>query len=76
MLRKHYMLIFLSGSLLFSFLGYIKSRTSDQAIGLEYSSTCLSETEECKLKLVQERERAKKIFHSVRFTPSSTMDDA
>lgn len=54
-----------------NFLGYIKSQTSDKAIGLTYSSTCLSETEECKLDLKQERERAKKIFHSVRFTSSS-----
>ncbi|WP_332651854.1 hypothetical protein [Lysinibacillus sp. 54212] len=51
------------------FLGYINSRTSDKAIGLEYSSTCLSKTEECNLKLDQERNRAKKIFHSVRFNP-------
>ncbi|WP_332651858.1 hypothetical protein, partial [Lysinibacillus sp. 54212] len=51
------------------FLGYVKSQTSDKAIALSYSSTCISETEECKLKLDQERERAKKIFHSVRFNP-------
>ncbi|WP_332651682.1 hypothetical protein, partial [Lysinibacillus sp. 54212] len=51
-----------------NFLGYIKSRTSDKAIRLTYSSTCLSKTEECHLDLAQERERAKKIFHSVRFT--------
>ena len=55
----------------FTFLAYIKSRNSDKAIGLDYSSACLSKTEECKLKLDQERERAKKIFHSVRFTPSA-----
>ncbi len=53
----------------FTFLGYIKSQTSEKAISLEYSSTCLSNTEECKLNLDQERERAKKIFHSIRFNP-------
>lgn len=52
-----------------TFLGYVKSRTSDKAISLDYSSTCMSKTEKCKLKLDQERERAKKIFHSVRFNP-------
>ena len=51
------------------FLGYIKSQTTDKAIRLEYSSTCISKTEECHLDLAQERERAKKIFHSVRFNP-------
>ncbi|WP_332651856.1 hypothetical protein [Lysinibacillus sp. 54212] len=51
------------------FLGYVKSQTSDKALGLTYSSTCISETAECKLDLIQERERAKKIFHSVRFNP-------
>lgn len=51
------------------FLGYIKSQTTDKAISLEYSSTCISKTEECNLDLTEERERAKKIFHSVRFNP-------
>lgn len=51
------------------FLGYIKSQTTDKAIGLEYSSACISKTEECNLDLTEERERAKKIFHSVRFNP-------
>ena len=53
-----------------TFLGYVKSHSNHKAISLEYSSTCLSETEECKLDVNQERERAKKIFHSVNFSPS------
>lgn len=49
------------------FLCYVKSRSNHKAIHFRFSSTCLSETEECKLEVNEERERARKIFHSVHF---------
>lgn len=49
------------------FLCYVKDQESDKALSLTYNSTCLSETEKCNLNVDEERERAKKIFHSVRF---------
>jgi len=51
------------------FWGYAKSNSSNKSMALNYSSKCLSKTEECKLNIDQEKERMKKILHSVRFTP-------
>jgi len=51
------------------FLGYVKSRSTDKAIGLDFSSRCLSEIKECEIDNSLEREQVKKIFHSIRFNP-------
>ncbi|MGM9949957.1 MAG: hypothetical protein ACI33P_07505 [Lysinibacillus sp.] len=53
----------------YHFLSYVNSQTSNKAMAISYSSSCRSETEKCNLDLAQERERAKKIFHSIRFKP-------
>ena len=59
----------------YHFLSYVKSQANNKAMSISYSSSCVNEKENCALNQDLERERAKKIFHSVRFTPSSTLED-
>ncbi len=51
------------------FLAYIMSSNSNKALSMSYSSKCYSSTQDCLLNLDIEREKAKKVFHSVRFKP-------
>ena len=51
----------------YHFLSYVKSQANNKAMSISYSSSCMNEKEECALNLDQERDRAKKIFHSIKF---------
>lgn len=55
------------GAFYYVFLAYIKSRSTDQAVSITYSSTCRKNAPECNIDRDVEINRAKKIFESIEF---------
>jgi hypothetical protein len=49
------------------FLSFIKSQTTNQAVSVEYTASCTNETLECNFDVKEERQKAKKLIHSISF---------
>lgn len=49
------------------FLSLIKSQTTNQTVSIEYTASCTDETLECNFDVEEERQKAKKLIHSISF---------
>jgi hypothetical protein len=53
----------------FVFISYIKSNNSNKALTFSYGVRCLDESKVCHLNIDTERDKAKKLMESVKFSP-------
>ncbi len=52
---------------IYVYFSYIVSNNTNKAISITYSSTCSNKDSKCTLNRSVEREKAKKLFHSIKF---------